>query len=350
MKNKSNRFGYLEDIDISKYIKVNPNLRGCNELNSGALTSYPGLIGTVEINSYSYKRVLDKSDIYFIETIYNHIVTMDVILQIEDAILNNGGVICKFTDYEVPHLDTQDVIDNVAMIMNYRGYNVRQEDDILQILNTPIGTEFEDMKVFAVINVKYTVEHMEELMYRVSAEVLNHTAIYNEINNEWQFKKSLLSNVNPEKSDVIESSYFAMKLYGFIMKVFETYTPGVNGEELMQIQKTNNSLMNNLLDALIINARGEDSEELEENYRELEKELDSYFTKDMKLAVCPDVTQELRSNIFGIFFKTDTPKTEPVSLDFTVDFETKSFTFNKKLAGLAMGALIIAAIVFIMVM
>lgn len=349
MKNKNNRFGYLEDVDISKFIKVNPNLRGCNDIDGDALTSYPGLVGEIDINSYSYKRVLDKSDIYFIETIYNQIITVDVISQFEDALLNNGGVICRFDDYEVPNLTTEDIMDNVAMIMKYRGYNVKKEDFVLQILNTPIGTEFEDMKIFATIKINNTIKHIEEMLYRVSAEILDKTSQYSEINTDWQFKKSLLAGVNPEHSDIVESSYFALKLYGFITNVFEEYTPGLIGEELMKIQRSNSAIMNNLLNELIIDARGEDSINLEDTYRELEKEIDSYFTSDMKLAVCPNVTQDLRANLFGQFFKCDTPKPDPVSLDFTVDFETKSFTFNKKLAGIAFGTIILSIILYIMV-
>lgn len=351
MKNKTVNFGYLEDIDITKYLKVNPNLRGCNDLNESVLTTYPELEEKIVADSYTYNRILSKNDDYFINLLYNHLVVMDIIFQIESSILNNGGVFCDFSDYEVPYLSKQNAIENLIMIMEYRGYNVSFEGNIVTILNTQIGTEFEDMMIFGTINVKYRLTNVDELLYRLGAESLDHTPQFAKINKEWGFRKSLVKSIAPEYNDVVSSSYYALKLYGYLIGIFDNCDP-LEGDDLIHIQEAKIKEMNNLLNALIRCAKADEvsSNQLESLisvYRELESRVDEYFTSDMKIAVCPEIDSEMVNIILGYFFKTDTPKPEPVTLDFNVNFETKTFKFNKKLVALASAALILAVLAFI---
>ena len=352
MKNKTNKFGYLNDVDIERFLRVNPKLRGCNVLDEHALTTYPNIEEKLVFESYTYKKILSKSDDYLLNMLYNHILVMDVISQIEDSIFNNGGVFCSFEKYECPRAEVSSIMDSVVAIFLYRGFNVNVEGNIIRIINTPVGTEFEDMRIFGTINVKYTIQDMEEMLFRSCAELLKHIPIYNEITKEWNFRKSTLACVVPEYTDIVSSSYFALKLFGYIEGVLDECETELNGEDLAKIQNSDSVVMNDLLDMLIQCAQSEDTEdligELIEKYRVLEERLDQYFTADMEIAVCKDFKPDFISLAMGYFFRADEPITEPVSLDFTADFEAKSFSFNKKYAVAASVVLILAIIVYIM--
>lgn len=351
MKNKTNKFGFLNDVDIEHFLRVNPKLRGCNVLDERALTTYPNIESELEFNSYTYKKILSKSDDYLINILYNHILVMDVITQIEDSIFNNGGVYCNFEKYECPRASVASIMDSVASIFIYRGFNVTVEGNLIRIINTPVGTEFEDMRIFGTINVRYTIQDMEEMLFRSCAELLKHIPVYNEITKEWNFRKSTLSCVVPEYMDVVSTSYFALKLYGYIEGILDECETELNGEDLAKIQASDNIVMNDVLDMLIQCAQADDTEglieELIEKYRVLEEHLDQYFTRDMEIAVCRDFKPDFTSLAMGYFFRTDEPITEPVSLDFTADFEAKSFSFNKKYAIAASVVLILAILVYI---
>lgn len=352
MKNKTNKFGYLNDVNIIEYLRVNPKLRGCNAINNHALTTYPEIEQELNINSYTYNKILSKNDDYFINMLYNHILVMDIILQIEDSIFNNGGVFCNFEKYECPRADKNDVIESLVAIFKYRGYDVKVDNNMVCILNIPVGTEFEDMRIFGTINVKYTIQDMEEMLYRAGAELLKHIPECNEITNEWKFRKSTLSGLNPEYNDLVSASYFALKLYGYIEGVLSECENELTGEDLMRIQESDNQEMNDLLDALITCAQVEDvtdyTDELIEKYRFLEESLDQYFTSDMDIAVCRDFKTSYVSLAMGYFFRTDEPAAEPLTLEFKADFEAKNYTFNKKYAIAASVVLILAMFVYIM--
>ena len=352
MKNKTNKFGYLNDVDIPTFLKLNPKLRGCNVLNEQALTTYPNIEEKLDIESYTYKKILSKSDEYLINMLYNHILIMDIVTQIEDSIFNNGGVFCNFSHYECPRASKPDVMESLAHIFEYRGFSVDIDGDIVSILNIPIGTDFEDLRIFGTIMVNYTIKDMEEMLYRSVAELLKHIPSFNEINKEWGFRKSALTCMVPEYTDIVSASYFALKLFGYVEGIFTDCESELSGDDLVTIQDSDNEIMNDLLDSLIQCAQAENPEdymeELIEKYRVLEEQLDQYFTVDMNIAVCRDFKSDYVSLAMGYFFRTDEALTEPVTLDFTADFEAKSFSFNKKYAVAASVVLILAILAYIM--
>ena len=367
MGNTSVNFGYVNEYNMLKKLKINDYLRGCNPIEGEDISDYydsevipPYLAYKLPsmknldlprgLKSFTYRKLVHDSNVDMEKFAYIHLLVSSFCDQIFENLSRDGLVFCNFDALE--NNDIEDLTDAVCYfseVLEFRGYATRVINGELLIINT-----YEDMEDKAIneitstfhkssitVQLKDYLVYKEEDVYRATSELLRLLPNYADIENIWNDCKSRL-NLRHEFSfnELFYLAYDMLYVYAFLYPLDKTlhdhykyreYSVTNMGRLVKRINPDARAKAQQFIEDIADTAfllDGADKQQINlgkevimDSMLSIEELIDRCFTPELKIFKSLEVTDEDFEFLCYSLIKSHTELRAPIVIEEAVELE-----------------------------